>query len=225
MKQVSALQMCKLRKVLQIQTLIQGPWQGPDQMTLPPCVELVLASKFIGQNTVGNFGRMSGMDEVSLLPVYNDDMDQVNKVFLTFLETDHFPDGHQNDWVGGWPETTNPLCLGKIQTHISISVYCQANEIYFLNLSILLLEKIKSFHFFEPQHKKHFLFECLQSQKCNINTIVSFRICSFQYFLEGTHTDSWPKTTGTYHCLFVRKLSPSFSELRKYKSAQFLVIY
>ena len=63
-------------------------------MTLPPCVELVLASKFIGQNTVGNFGRMSGMDEVSLLPVYNDDMDQVNKVFLTFLETDHFPDGH-----------------------------------------------------------------------------------------------------------------------------------
>lgn len=54
----------------------------------------MLASKFIGQNTVGNFGRMSGMDEVSLLPVYNDDMDQVNKVFLTFLETDHFPDGH-----------------------------------------------------------------------------------------------------------------------------------
>ena len=86
--------MCKLRKVSQIYTLIQGPWQGPDQMTLLPCFELVLASKFIGQNTVGNFGRMSGMDKVSLLPVYNDDMDQVNKVFLTFLETDHFPDGH-----------------------------------------------------------------------------------------------------------------------------------
>ena len=124
--------MCKLRKVLQIQTLIQGPWQGPDQMTPLPCFELVLASKFIGQNTVGNFGRMSGMDEVSLLPVYNDDKNQVNKVFLTFLETDHFPDGHQNDWVwgGGLKQQTPSVWEKARRTFLSASIAKQMKSTF-----------------------------------------------------------------------------------------------